>query len=160
MLRILIIALFTLSLPLALASPANPPAIAVDQGFTPQWNAPMLSRGQPYVIPKSDLILVLTPSKRSLIVKDTLLLLMESLFSATERIDAGGRSALDPVELFTHKHGYVQIQVIGYFEKLTPFKLAQVFMGMATVGARAGYYDSNIIVVEHNVGPIAQVHIR
>ncbi|KAL8980958.1 MAG: hypothetical protein Q9205_004109, partial [Flavoplaca limonia] len=135
MLRILIIALFTLSLPLALASPANPPAIAVDQGFTPQWNAPMLSRppelnttitsGQPYVIPKSDLILVLTPSKRSLIVKDTLLLLMESLFSATERIDAGGRSALDPVELFTHKHGYVQIQVIGYFEKLTPFKLAQ-----------------------------------
>ena len=44
MLRLLIIALFTFSFPLAFASPANPPGIAVDQGFTPQWNVPILSR--------------------------------------------------------------------------------------------------------------------
>ncbi|CAL8584810.1 hypothetical protein XPA_010394 [Xanthoria parietina] len=173
MLPFFVLALFTLfyaSLPTATASPAGAVAPAVSQGSQPQWNTPLLFRppelnttnslGQNFVIPESDLVLIINSAKRSLVVRDTLMLLIESVFSATKRLNAGPKEAADPVEVFSHKHGFAQIQVIGMHQALNSFKAAQVFAGMARYGERAGYYEANILVVQHRIGPIAQVYIR
>ncbi|KAI4250910.1 MAG: hypothetical protein L6R42_008579 [Xanthoria sp. 1 TBL-2021] len=172
MLRPLVIALFTLlstSLPTTTASPAAAAAQAVSEGLKPQWNTPLLFRpaalnttapnGQSYVIPESNLIIIVNRGKKLLGVEDTVLLLLESLFSATQRLHEGGKTASDPVEIFTHKHGFVQMQVIGMLDMLTPFKAAQVFAAMARIGERVGYFEASMVVVQHGVGPIAQIHI-
>ncbi|KAL8791245.1 MAG: hypothetical protein Q9213_000202 [Squamulea squamosa] len=143
---------------------------AVDRGFVPQWNtAPLFPPGDlnntnmnsnTYLIRGSDLVIVVEPLKRPLGVRDTLVLLIESLFSATERINSGGREASEPVVVVTHKHGHVQLQAIGLHGLFTPFQVAQVLKGIANFGERAGFYESSMLVVQHGIGPIAKVYIR
>lgn len=93
-------------------------------------------------------------------MRDTLILLIESLFAATTKIYAGGEEAHDPVLAFTHIHGRVQLQIIGIDDSLTPFKMAQIFEGMAAVGARIGYWYCTLLVLEDGVGKIARIDIR
>ncbi len=65
-----------------------------------------------------------------------MVLLVECLFSATERIHEGGRAATAPVEVFAHRHALVQLQVIGMQNMLTPFKMAEALVGIARIGVR------------------------
>ncbi|KAL8666620.1 MAG: hypothetical protein Q9168_007447 [Polycauliona sp. 1 TL-2023] len=176
MFRLLFIALFTLlytSLPTATASPAGPPVAAVQtlsNDTEPQWNIPQITLPtalttlsgpqQSWVIPESDLVLIITRSKTPLGIRDTLLLLIEVLFSATQRQHDG---ASDIVEVISHKHGYTQLQVIGMFHKFTTYMAAQVFAGMAREMDKnryGGFYEASIMVVQHGVGPVARIDIR
>ncbi|KAL8838640.1 MAG: hypothetical protein Q9170_002048 [Blastenia crenularia] len=160
----------SISLPLTLASPANPITAAPVPDNPPIWNGPLIFPPeetnltniipQSYRLPGTDLTLVVEPRKRPLGVKDTLLLFIECLFSATRRINAGGQEAIDPVEVLSHKHGYTQIQLIGYHQQITPWKAAEIFQGMATVSAKAGYFDSETVVVQDRVGIIARFWLR
>ena len=92
--------------------------------------------------------------------KDMLILLVESIFSATTKIHAGGEEADNPVEVFTHIYGRVQLQIVGFEDLLTPFKTAQIFEGMAAVGARIGYWYCTLSVLEDGKGKIAKIDIR
>lgn len=92
--------------------------------------------------------------------KDTLLLLLESIFSVTQRIHAGGEVAEAPVEAFAHLYGRVQMQILGYHDLLTPFKMAQILQGMAIAGGTIGYRRSSVLVFEDGEGQIARVDIR
>ena len=52
--------------------------------------------------------------------------------------------------------------MVGYNDRLTPFKTAAIFEGMAVVGSKIGYYHSSITVVEdleYRVERIAKVDI-
>ncbi|KAL8992542.1 MAG: hypothetical protein Q9169_007018 [Polycauliona sp. 2 TL-2023] len=180
MFRLLVIALFTFlyaSLPTAIASPAGPiapaaliPAAPSNNDAEPQWNNSQIFRPSPlitadpntqsWVIPNSDLVLLIQPTKRPLGVRDTLILLIEVLFSATRRINVDPRGGSEPVELITHIHKYSQIQVIGMLGKFNVYMAAQVFAALARFGERNGYYESSMMVVQHGVGPIAQIDMR
>ena len=93
-------------------------------------------------------------------MRDTLILLVESIFSATTKICAGGEEADNPVIVFTHIYGGVQLQIVGFEDLLTPFKTAQIFEGMAAVGPRIGYWYSTLSVLEDGKGKIAKIDIR
>ncbi|KAL8724164.1 MAG: hypothetical protein Q9166_008103 [cf. Caloplaca sp. 2 TL-2023] len=118
------------------------------------------SEGEAFRISDTDLILVFHPLKKPLSIKDILILLIESIFSATQKINAGGKAAADPVEVFAHKYGRVQMQVIGFRGLLGPYKCAEIFNGLATIGAKTGYYESSVTVYEDRLGAIALVYMR
>lgn len=92
-------------------------------------------------------------------MSDALVLLIQGLFSATQQIQAGGTRAKAPVEAIGHKYRGVQVQMVGLRHRLTPFKAAQAFEGMATFGAMIGFYESSIFVVQDRKGPIARIDI-
>ncbi|KAI4242027.1 MAG: hypothetical protein L6R40_004254 [Gallowayella cf. fulva] len=178
MLRLCFLSIFALlcttSLPSTFASPAQATApIAIHQGFTPQWNGPLLFsvhlhpdinattlQAQTYQIPDSDLYLVIDAQRRYLGMKDTLMLLFEALYSSTARIHEGGEKAEEPVEVFVHKRGWVQMQVVGYRDRLTPWKIAQLLAAMETLGGKGGFYEATVLLMQHKVGAVAKLHIR
>ena len=91
--------------------------------------------------------------------KDSLLLLLQSLFSVTERVNAGGDDAKAPLEVFQHRYNVVQLQIVGLHDLLRPFDAAQIFEGIGLLGARFGYSERSMIVWEDKVGPIARIDI-
>ncbi|KAL8811335.1 MAG: hypothetical protein Q9223_007552, partial [Gallowayella weberi] len=111
-------------------------------------NASSLSKVQTYHIPDSDLALIIENSRRFLGTKDSLILLLESLYSSTERIHAGGHEAAGPVEVFGHKHGNVQMQIVGINHRLTPWMVAQVVTAISTVGAKGGFFQSSMLIAQ------------
>ncbi|KAL8804449.1 MAG: hypothetical protein Q9182_002554 [Xanthomendoza sp. 2 TL-2023] len=119
-----------------------------------------LSKIQTYHIPDSDLVLVIETYRRSLAVKDSLILLLESLYSSTERIHAGGREAVGPVEVFVHKRGRVQMQIEGIHQRLTPWMVAQVVTAMCSVGANGGFWEASMLIAQHSVLAVGKVYIR
>lgn len=114
--------------------------------------------GQPYRIHDTSLFLLVESRSNPLDVKDTLLLLIEGVFSAPKRLDAGGDTAKEPVEVFTPLYGSAQLQLVGFGHRLTPFKVAAIFEGLTVVGAKSGYYQSAIMVVG-SCGRIAKIDI-
>ena len=72
----------------------------------------------------------------------------------------GGTDATAPVDIFTHRYANVQLQIVGYRDLLTPFKVAQVVRGIAIMGEHTDYYLSTFYVLEDRVGRIARVDIR
>ncbi|KAL8722200.1 MAG: hypothetical protein Q9181_007540, partial [Wetmoreana brouardii] len=109
-----------------------------------------------YRIRDTALSLVVISKSNPIIVIDTLLLLVECLYSATEKIKKGGREATDPVQVIQHKNGRVQIQMEGLHDHLNTWKSTQVFYGMATLGTKLGYWHSTFMVLEDRVGYIAK----
>ncbi|KAL8946100.1 MAG: hypothetical protein Q9222_007461, partial [Ikaeria aurantiellina] len=97
-----------------------------------------------YKIRGTDLSIIFQRQFATTPVEDTLLLLIEALFSATEVINKGGKATREPVEVFTHLHGKVQMQIVGHYGRLTYFKCAQIFQGLAVVGEQIGYYQSTL----------------
>ena len=72
----------------------------------------------------------------------------------------GGTAATGPVDIFSHRYADVQLQITGYRDLLTPFKIAQVVRGLAVMGERSGYYFSTLYVQEERLGLIAKVDTR
>lgn len=123
-------------------------------------NATILtSDDEGYRIPSTDLRLIFHEVSKPIAMKDSLVILVQGLFSATERINAGGKIARESVGVISHKYGDVQIQMVGYRGQLWAFKAAQAFEGLATIGAKIGFYESTILVIEDRVGPIAKVDL-
>ncbi|KAL8704155.1 MAG: hypothetical protein Q9201_002682 [Fulgogasparrea decipioides] len=112
-----------------------------------------------YKIQDTQLSLVLVSKSNPIIARDTLLLFVECIYSATERINKGGKEATDPVQVIQHKNGRVQIQMEGFHDHLDPWKSTQVFYGMATLGAKLGYWHSTFMVLEDQLGYIARIDI-
>ena len=110
-----------------------------------------------YRIPRTDLRLTFRQLSKPLDMRDSLVILVQVLFSATERINAGGKPATEAISVLSHKYGDVQIQVIGLRARLLPFKAAQALEGLATIGAKIGFYESTIIVVEDRIGTIGRI---
>ena len=119
----------------------------------------LTSDGEGYRIPSTDLRLIFHEVSKPIAMKDSLVILVQSLFSATERINAGGKMARESIGVISHKYGDVQIQVVGFRDRLWAYKAAQAFEGLATIGANIGFYESTIIVVENRVGPIARIDL-
>ncbi|KAL9591896.1 MAG: hypothetical protein Q9179_007265 [Wetmoreana sp. 5 TL-2023] len=80
----------------------------------------------------------MTKRSESLSPTETLILLVESVYAAAEKVHEGGRSATDPVDIFQHKTPHVQLQVEGFHSDLEPWTLAQIFKGMSEFGSRIG----------------------
>ena len=69
----------------------------------------------------------------------------------------GGRVAKAPVDVISHRYRGVQVQIDGLSPRLSPFKAAQAFEGMAEYGASTGFYESSILVVQDGFGKIARI---
>lgn len=122
-------------------------------------NTDVPTNARRYRIPATDLTLILERRVNPIGMKDTLVLLTQCLYSTTEKIHQGGKAATEPVEIFQHKYGSVQVQMEGVREQLTPFKVAQVFYGLATIEAQIGFYHETFAVVRNGVGLIARITI-
>ena len=72
----------------------------------------------------------------------------------------GGAAATASVDVFSHRYADVQLQIVGYHDLLTPFKIAQVVRGIAIMGERKGYFYSTIYVLEERLGLIARADMR
>ena len=77
-----------------------------------------------------------------------------------ERLNRGGTAATGAVDVFSHRYADVQLQIIGYRDLLTPFKIGQVVRGIAIMGEKEGYYLSTYYVLEDGLGRIARVDTR
>ena len=110
-------------------------------------------------IPRTNLRIIFYERSKPLATKESLVLLVQGLFSATERINAGGKTASEPVSVLSHRYRDVQIQVIGFRGRLLPFRAAQAFEGLATIGAGLGFYESTLLVVDDVIGPIARIDL-